>query len=555
MAATTITNGSDLRIPVSNFIQCKSVQSESGKNMINAEITSPFIQKKESGDGMVATDAVSSRISQQKGSGSQMEGSTRSFMENRFGTDFSNVKIHTGNEAVQLSRDLGAKAFTVGSDIYFNNGEYRPEAKEGKHLLAHELTHTIQQKHSMQVQRLPAKGPNFVFGDIVLNPRAASDVVSKNVLLDDTDQKHLSVQNGKLGYDANYTDPEDPFRWNKIVELIRDNTPIDINGVGMADAISFNDYQVSSGNLIPDTKSLSALNATGITLPVLSMELATFNALAAADKAANNGKQAPVPKTKLLQVSSNQSRSMVYYESGRTGRSVMGRNSLAHELLGHLWLVKNGKPYAHGEKVGGVEQLSYDSEQHVRDNVEDPLGGISKGAASTYIEKNIDSNEYLFKSPSWRVGLKFVSESSAWLKTSGAAELKTIAKTNKRTNTFYRHWYTFNNNYAVGIQTTGNTSVADLVKKNILDFYCSLGNDDQSTFRGALIPMKNSGGLGGKGQDPSLLATVILNEITTNSPCQAAPAVLPALPANPPAQQAFESRPVDMQGNPVDTLK
>ena len=74
-----------------------------------------------------------------------------------FGTRIlSGVRIHTENEvAVQMSKELGAQAFTHGNDIYFNKGKYNPSSKEGKQLLAHELTHTIQQKGMVQkkVQR------------------------------------------------------------------------------------------------------------------------------------------------------------------------------------------------------------------------------------------------------------------------------------------------------------------------------------------------------------------------------------------------------------------
>jgi hypothetical protein len=71
-------------------------------------------------------------------------------MESRFGTDFSDVKIHTGSEAVQMSKELNAQAFTVGNNIYFNEGKYSPNSHAGKHLLAHELTHTVQQGGVMQ---------------------------------------------------------------------------------------------------------------------------------------------------------------------------------------------------------------------------------------------------------------------------------------------------------------------------------------------------------------------------------------------------------------------
>src|SRR5690625_6993220 len=66
-------------------------------------------------------------------------------MGSKMGADFSDVTIHTGGEATELNQGLGARAFTVGSDIYFNEGQYNAESAPGKRLLAHELTHTIQQ--------------------------------------------------------------------------------------------------------------------------------------------------------------------------------------------------------------------------------------------------------------------------------------------------------------------------------------------------------------------------------------------------------------------------
>ena len=86
-----------------------------------------------------------SQLQQSKGSGASLPDSTNNFMSNAFGTDFSNVKIHTGNNAVQMNQALGARAFTNGTDVYFNKGEYQPESTSGQKLIAHELTHTIQQ--------------------------------------------------------------------------------------------------------------------------------------------------------------------------------------------------------------------------------------------------------------------------------------------------------------------------------------------------------------------------------------------------------------------------
>lgn len=83
-----------------------------------------------------------------KGNGSALDLKTRSQMESGFGADFGGVKIHTDNNAAKLNKELGSKAFTTGSDIYFNQGKYKPDSQNGKQLLAHELTHTVQQGSS-----------------------------------------------------------------------------------------------------------------------------------------------------------------------------------------------------------------------------------------------------------------------------------------------------------------------------------------------------------------------------------------------------------------------
>lgn len=93
----------------------------------------------------VASETTTNLISASKGGGSPMPDQTKTFMENRFGYDFSDVRIHAGNDAATMSRDLNAKAFTVSNNIYFNQGNFSPNTSEGKQLLAHELTHTLQQ--------------------------------------------------------------------------------------------------------------------------------------------------------------------------------------------------------------------------------------------------------------------------------------------------------------------------------------------------------------------------------------------------------------------------
>lgn len=104
------------------------------------------LQKKNSdSSSQTAPPSVESTLSASKGSGSPLPESTRSQMESSIGADFSGVRIHNNSAAAQLSDNLNAQAFTHGNDIYFNSGKYDTNSSEGNHLLAHELTHTVQQ--------------------------------------------------------------------------------------------------------------------------------------------------------------------------------------------------------------------------------------------------------------------------------------------------------------------------------------------------------------------------------------------------------------------------
>ncbi len=104
----------------------------------------PLMMKSEGGE-TVGTSALQSQLNASKGKGASLPENTRTDMESTIGADFSGVSIHTDSNAVQMNKDLGAKAFTHGSDVYFNQGQYDTSSSGGQHLLAHELTHTVQQ--------------------------------------------------------------------------------------------------------------------------------------------------------------------------------------------------------------------------------------------------------------------------------------------------------------------------------------------------------------------------------------------------------------------------
>lgn len=88
---------------------------------------------------------LESNILALRGGGKPLPASTRAFFDPRFGADFSMVRVHTGSQANELANGVNARAFTLGSDVVFGAGQYSPETIAGKRLLAHELTHVIQQ--------------------------------------------------------------------------------------------------------------------------------------------------------------------------------------------------------------------------------------------------------------------------------------------------------------------------------------------------------------------------------------------------------------------------
>gem|GEM_PF-1353909 len=137
----------------------ETVQKQEEEETVQEQEEEETVQEQEEEEiqektaGIAPKRNIETQLKKSKGKGQTIDAKTRMEMEQGFGADFSNVKIHTDSEAENLSNDLGAQAFTTGNDIYFNEGKYDPNSKEGKHLLAHELTHTIQQNGANAIQK------------------------------------------------------------------------------------------------------------------------------------------------------------------------------------------------------------------------------------------------------------------------------------------------------------------------------------------------------------------------------------------------------------------
>lgn len=136
------------------------------------------LQKKGEDQETAPVSSIESSLAASKGSGSALPGDIRSNMESSFGADFSSVRIHTDSAAVSMNNDLQAQAFTHGSDIYFNEGKYDANSQGGQRLLAHELTHVVQQGYAGQQEQVQRYSWDEFAGDVSGAADAAGEAIS-----------------------------------------------------------------------------------------------------------------------------------------------------------------------------------------------------------------------------------------------------------------------------------------------------------------------------------------------------------------------------------------
>ncbi len=107
----------------------------------------PIAQRQYGAEGFELDDKTAHRISETRGGGQPLDGALQEQMGASLGRDFNEVRIHTGAVADDLNRRLSARAFTIGSDIFFTRGAYDPDSISGRELIAHELIHVVQQRN------------------------------------------------------------------------------------------------------------------------------------------------------------------------------------------------------------------------------------------------------------------------------------------------------------------------------------------------------------------------------------------------------------------------
>ena len=137
-------------------VQTKQNKSTSSNTFHSSDSGPPQTQQHNT------THKLDSVLDNQSARGSPLPHETRAFMENRMGADLSKVRIHTDQNSHEANTSIGAKAFTSGGNIHFAQGEFNPQTRGGKQLLAHELAHTMQQ--GAAPEKVPSKPGGSVKG-------------------------------------------------------------------------------------------------------------------------------------------------------------------------------------------------------------------------------------------------------------------------------------------------------------------------------------------------------------------------------------------------------
>ncbi len=169
--AETVMQRAEISVkPTSVQRKCEDCEEETLQMKTNSGSV-PDLQK------AATTSSLEQQLQQSKGNGQALSRDTSTAMSQAFGQDFSKVQVHTDSKAIQMNQQLNAKAFTHGNQIYFNKGQYQPNRSEGKRLLAHELTHVVQQgkSSSQHIQRQVNPQANTVPAALIGTPEPTMD--------------------------------------------------------------------------------------------------------------------------------------------------------------------------------------------------------------------------------------------------------------------------------------------------------------------------------------------------------------------------------------------
>ena len=181
----------------------------------------PLVQRRENLGGGEASTDLESAIQSARGSGQSLDANLQQSMGQAMGADFSGVKVHTDSQSDQLNKSIQAKAFTTGQDLFFRQGAYEPSSRGGQELIAHELTHVVQQNggavQRSQIQREDLVEAEDQFADDAIYKRKYKRTGSTSIFLTDED--------GSLKFKGNTPQTKKLKKKNKLQIVRRKRDP------------------------------------------------------------------------------------------------------------------------------------------------------------------------------------------------------------------------------------------------------------------------------------------------------------------------------------------
>ena len=180
--------------------QGQAVQHQEGKEE-NLQAKS-ILQRRQAPIREEASTNFESDLNRAKGSGQSLDKGLQQSMGQAMGADFSGVKVHTDAQSDQLNKSIQARAFATGQNVFFKRGEYNPRSRGGQELIAHELTHVVQQSGGA-VQRLLSPEEENCFGQIGqwgqhLTGTVHSEGTTKGIVQRTPSYKSNILKDGKL---------------------------------------------------------------------------------------------------------------------------------------------------------------------------------------------------------------------------------------------------------------------------------------------------------------------------------------------------------------------
>jgi len=166
-----------------------------------------------------AAPEVEESIQQARGGGHGIDSRVRGQMESAFGADFGNVRLHTDTQADTLNRELSASAFTTGQDIFFRQGAYNPSSSSGRELIAHELTHVVQQNGNKVKRKLSV-------GRIGDRYEEEADQVARAVMQHEKQYMLIKAGVGQVSKQVKEEEGEEEIVQTKVISNIISMAPI-----------------------------------------------------------------------------------------------------------------------------------------------------------------------------------------------------------------------------------------------------------------------------------------------------------------------------------------